>query len=108
MIATFFDRIREEQSLHPDRPITQIVNNACLHTIPRTINTGLGALMILVSLYLLGGDTLADFALALLIGILVGTYSSVFTASPLAIAFESRWPRPEPEPTPARRQPRRA
>jgi SecD/SecF fusion protein len=106
--VVIFDRIREERNLHPDRPITQIVNNACLHTIPRTINTGLGALMILVSLYLLGGDTLADFALALLIGILVGTYSSVFAASPLAIAFESRWPRPEPEPTPARRQPRRA
>lgn len=107
--VVIFDRIREEQNLHPDRPIAQIVNNACLHTIPRTINTGLGALMILVSLYVLGGDTLADFALALLIGILVGTYSSVFTASPLAIAFESRWPRPEPEPTPAaRRQPRRA
>ncbi len=46
-----------------------MANDACLQTIPRTINTGLGALFILVALYVLGGDTLTDFALALLIGI---------------------------------------
>jgi SecD/SecF fusion protein len=60
--------------------------------------------MILVSLYLLGGDTLSDFALALLIGILVGTYSSVFTATPIAITLEDRYPRPIPEPTPSERK----
>ncbi|MDP9072219.1 MAG: hypothetical protein M3N68_13250, partial [Actinomycetota bacterium] len=65
-------------------------NDACLQTIPRTVNTGLGALFILVALYLLGGETLTDFALALLIGILVGTYSSLFTAAPLAVAIEGR------------------
>lgn len=63
---------------------------AALLTVPRTINTGLGALFILVALYILGGDTLTDFALALLIGIVVGTYSSVFTATPLAVWFEGR------------------
>jgi SecD/SecF fusion protein len=57
-------------------------------------------MLILISLYFLGGDTLADFALALLIGIIIGTYSSVFTASPLAIFFEERYPRPPPEPEP--------
>ena len=98
--VVIFDRIREQMKLRPDDPIAEVANDACLQTVPRTINTGLGALLILISLYLLGGDTLADFALALLIGILVGTYSSVFTASPIAIFFEERFPRPPPEPEP--------
>lgn len=98
--VVIFDRIREQMGLRPDDPVEEVANDACLQTVPRTINTGLGAMMILVSLYLLGGDTLADFALALLIGIVVGTYSSVFTASPLAIYFEERFPRPPPEPEP--------
>ena len=67
-----------------------VANEACLQTIPRTINTGLGALFILVALYVLGGDTLSDFALALIVGILVGTYSSIFTATPVMVAFEQR------------------
>lgn len=83
-----FDRIREQRALQPKEPLAAVANEAALQTVPRTINTGLGALFILVALYLLGGDTLTDFALALIVGILVGTYSSVFTAAPVAIAFE--------------------
>lgn len=84
-----FDRIREDRRATPTREtLRAVANNACLQTVPRTVNTGLGALFILVALYLLGGDTLADFALALIVGILVGTYSSVFTAAPLAVALE--------------------
>jgi SecD/SecF fusion protein len=98
--VVIFDRIREQMKLRPDDPVEEVANDACLQTVPRTINTGLGAMLILVSLWVLGGDTLADFALALLIGIIVGTYSSVFTASPLAIFFEERYPRPPPEPEP--------
>ena len=98
--VVIFDRIREQMRLRPDDPIAEVANDACLQTVPRTINTGLGALMILVSLFFLGGDTLSDFALALLIGILAGTYSSVFTASPIAIFLEERFPRPPPEPEP--------
>jgi SecD/SecF fusion protein len=98
--VVIFDRIREQIALRPDDPIEEIANDACLQTVPRTINTGLGALLILLSLYLLGGDTLGDFALALLIGILIGTYSSVFTASPIAIYLENRFPRPTPETDP--------
>jgi SecD/SecF fusion protein len=83
-----FDRIRELRRSRPSHPLVDVANDACLQTVPRTINTGLGALFILGALYFLGGDTLTDFALALLIGILVGTYSSVFTAAPLAVLFE--------------------
>jgi SecD/SecF fusion protein len=103
--VVIFDRIREKQAERPEEPIALIANEACLQTVPRTINTGLGAIMILTALYVLGGDTLADFALALLIGILVGTYSSVFTATPVAIALEDRYPRPVPEEAPGERRP---
>ena len=83
-----FDRIRELRRARPRDRLVEVANDACLQTVPRTINTGLGALFILVALYFLGGETLTDFALALLVGILVGTYSSVFTATPLAVLFE--------------------
>lgn len=83
-----FDRIREQRALRPKESIAVVANEACLQTVPRTINTGLGALFILVALYLLGGETLTDFALALIVGILIGTYSSVFTAAPVAVLFE--------------------
>ena len=85
-----FDRIRELRRSRTKEPLLEVANDACLQTVPRTINTGLGALFILVALYALGGETLTDFALALLIGIIVGTYSSVFTATPLAVWFEAR------------------
>jgi SecD/SecF fusion protein len=91
-----FDRIREQRRLRGKEPLSVVANDACLHTIPRTINTGLGALFILTALYFLGGETLTDFALALIVGILVGTYSSVFTAAPLAVAFDRLSPAPVP------------
>ena len=81
---------------------------------PRTVNTGLGAVFILAALLVLGGDSLTDFALALLIGIVVGTYSSVFTAAPLggdvrrrSRTSRSRRPRrPAAEPSADRPPPR--
>ena len=91
-----FDRIREQRRLRAAEPLSVVANDACMHTIPRTINTGLGALFILTALYFLGGETLTDFALALIVGILVGTYSSVFTAAPLAVAIDRLSPAPVP------------
>ena len=72
------------------------MNSAILQTVPRTVNTGLGAMFILGALAVLGGDSLTDFAIALLIGIVVGTYSSMFTAGPLAIELERMSPSPPP------------
>lgn len=77
-----FDRIRE---LTKTRITPQSTNKALLQTLPRTINTGMGAAFILTALATLGGAPLTDFALALLIGLVVGTYSSMFTATPLAV-----------------------
>jgi SecD/SecF fusion protein len=101
-----FDRIRERLRGRTREPLDRLANDACLQTIPRTINTGLGALFILAALFVLGGDTLTDFALALLVGILVGTYSSVFVATPLLVAFERRsGTQPATAPRPAAREP---
>ena len=55
---------------------------------PRTVNTGLGSMFILAALAFLGGDSLQDFAIALLVGLVVGTYSSVFVATPLLTYFQ--------------------
>ncbi|MGH8866797.1 MAG: protein translocase subunit SecD [Actinomycetes bacterium] len=93
-----FDRIRELWGANRRTPFSQVANGAVLQTVPRTVNTGLGAVFILTALLLLGGDSLADFALALLVGILVGTYSSMFTATPLAIILERYNSNPPPGP----------
>jgi SecD/SecF fusion protein len=91
-----FDRVRELWGAQRKRGFDRVVNSAILQTVPRTVNTGLGAVFILTALAVLGGDSLTDFAVALLIGILVGTYSSMFTAGPLAIELEKRSPSPPP------------
>jgi SecD/SecF fusion protein len=85
-----FERIRELVRTPGKRGFAALANLGCLQTVPRTVNTGLGAVFVLVALAVLGGDSLVDFAVALLIGIAAGTYSSVFLATPLAIAFEAR------------------
>ena len=94
-----FDRVRERRRERTTEPLAKVANDACLETFPRTLNTGLGALFILVTLFVLGGETLTDFALALIIGLMVGTYSSVLTAAPLCVVLD-RW---RPAPTPVRK-----
>jgi len=105
--VVIFDRIREQRSLRSKAPLAEVANDACLQTVPRTINTGMGALFILLALYLLGGETLTDFALALIVGILVGTYSSVFTAAPLVVVYEKFASRKQP-PVASKGAPRRS
>ena len=92
-----FDRIREHTTRElgaedRKRPLREVVNEAILQTIPRTINTGLGAMFILAALAVLGGDSLTDFAIALLMGLSIGILSTIFTASALAVVLEERWP----------------
>ncbi|MER7638206.1 protein translocase subunit SecD [Streptomyces sp. NPDC126522] len=88
--VVLFDRIRELARRDRAAPFSRIADQALLQTLPRTVNTGMGAAFILTALAVLGGDTLTDFALALLIGLAVGTYSSMFTATPLAVELHSR------------------
>lgn len=90
--VVIFDRVRERRSAEPKRPLPALANEAVIQTLPRTFNTGLGALFILVALFALGGDTLADFALALIIGTTVGMYSSLAVAPPVWLWLEARAP----------------
>ncbi|WEV29587.1 protein translocase subunit SecD [Streptomyces sp. 71268] len=88
--VVIFDRVRQLQASHPEQPYARTTNTALVQTVPRTVNTGMGAMCILATLALVGGDSLTDFALALLIGVAVGTYSSMFTAAPLAVELQAR------------------
>ncbi|MFI6735443.1 protein translocase subunit SecD [Nonomuraea sp. NPDC050451] len=96
-----FDRVRELWSLR--NPFATAVNSAILQTMPRTVNTGLGALFILLALMAFGGDSLRDFALALVTGIVAGTLSSAFVAGPLAV-WLSRFDRKPPPGPPVKRR----
>ncbi len=87
-----FDRVRERWFGSSGQPFNEVANRAAVETIPRTVNTGLGAMFILAALAVLGGDSLRDFAIALLVGLIIGTYSSVFTATPLLTYFQQKWP----------------
>ncbi|MFH0515804.1 protein translocase subunit SecD [Streptomyces sp. M41] len=83
--VVLFDRVRELARRTPKAPLPGIVDRAILQTLPRTVNTGMGVAFVLTALALFGGPSLTDFALALLIGLAVGTYSSVLTAAPVAL-----------------------
>jgi len=83
-----YDRIRETQSTHPKMPYVNLVNKAVTETLGRSVNNSLTIIFMLLSLYLLGGETIKWFIFALLIGTISGTYSSTFTAAPLLVLWE--------------------
>ncbi|MGZ9276972.1 MAG: protein translocase subunit SecF, partial [Candidatus Limnocylindrales bacterium] len=85
-----FDRIRENKARHLGEPFDEIVNHSILQTFGRSITTSLTVLITLLSLFLFGGSAISDFILALLIGIMIGTYSSIFVASPLVVDWQAR------------------
>ena len=80
-----FDRIRENKARHLGEPFDDIVNHSILQTFGRSIMTSLTVVLTLMALWLFGGAAINDFVLALLIGIISGTYSSIFVASPLLV-----------------------
>jgi preprotein translocase subunit SecF len=83
-----FDRVRENKARHAGEPIDAIVNHSILQTFGRSIMTSLTVVLTLLALYLFGGSAISDFILALLIGIVSGTYSSIFVASPLLVDWQ--------------------
>jgi len=85
-----FDRIRENLRKSPSLSFEENVNNSILQTLNRSLNTSFTVLIVLLALYLLGGKTLHEFILALLLGISIGTYSSIFNAPPLLVSW-SGW-----------------
>jgi preprotein translocase SecF subunit len=83
-----YDRIRENKSRHAGEPFDQIVNHSVLQTFGRSINTSLTVVITLTALLLFAGASIHYFVLALLIGIISGTYSSIFNASPLLVVWQ--------------------
>ena len=85
-----FDRIRENLKRAKREPLGTLVNNSINEVLSRTIITSLTVVLVLVPLVLFGGEVLHDFSIALLIGVIVGTYSSIFVASPLLVVWHVR------------------
>jgi preprotein translocase SecF subunit len=83
-----FDRIRENRTRHAGEPFDRIVNHSILQTFGRSINTSLTVVITLTALLLFAGASIHYFVLALLIGVISGTYSSVFNASPLLVVWQ--------------------
>ena len=79
-----FDRIRENMKLHPKQDLQQLFNSSINQTLARTINTSVSTLIVLLSIFILGGDSIRSFAWAMILGVVFGTLSSIFIASPVA------------------------
>lgn len=87
-----FDRVRETLRNHPTADFESVVNKSVAETLSRSVNNSMTIIFMLLALYLLGGETVKHFVLALLIGTVSGTYSSTFTAAPLLLVFEKfKW-----------------
>ncbi len=84
-----FDRIRENQSIYRRVPYEKVVNHSIVQTLDRSINTQLTVLFTLLALALFGGLTIRHFVVTLLVGVLSGTYSSIFNASPILVVWEN-------------------
>ncbi len=85
-----FDRIREYLRVRRREPIEMIINNGINHVLGRTVIVSLTTLLVLVALFFFGGEVIHDFSFALLMGVLIGTYSSIFVASPLLILWKGK------------------
>ena len=79
-----FDRIRENLNLYKKRDFFTIFNNSLNETLARTVNTSLTTLLVLLCIFILGGDSIRSFAFAMIIGVIFGTLSSIFVAAPIA------------------------
>lgn len=85
-----YDRIRENSKKYIKDPMDKIINKSVNETLSRTILTSLTTLIVVVALFVLGGGVIHHFAFAMIIGILIGTYSSIFVASPILLAWRSK------------------
>lgn len=86
-----FDRIRENLKRMPGVSFEKIVNESIIQTLGRSLNTSLTVILVLFSLLIFGGESIRWFVVALLIGIISGTYSSIFTASPLLVIWQEKF-----------------
>jgi SecD/SecF fusion protein len=80
-----FDRIREDRKLYPTMPLPEAINKAINETLSRTIMTSLTVFLTILILFIFGGEVTRGFAFAMLIGVITGTYSSIFVAAPILV-----------------------
>ena len=85
-----FDRIRETIGLYPKRDRYQVINDALNSTLCRTMNTSLTTLVVVLCIFILGGATIRSFTFAILLGIIIGTYSTLFVATPIAYELQKK------------------
>ncbi len=85
-----FDRIRENLKKYHKNPLEFIINRSVNETLSRTLLTSVTTLMVVVALFTLGGGIIHDFAFAMIVGVLIGTYSSIYVASPILLAWQGR------------------
>jgi SecD/SecF fusion protein len=85
-----FDRIRETIGLYPKRDRYQVINDALNSTLSRTFSTSLSTLLVVICIFLVGGSTIRSFTFAILIGVIIGTYSTLFVATPIAYEIQKR------------------
>jgi preprotein translocase subunit SecF len=85
-----FDRIRENLRKYHKNPLEVVINKSVNETLSRTILTSGTTLVVVVTLFVMGGGIIHDFAFAMMIGIIVGTYSSIYVASPILLAWKVR------------------
>jgi len=86
-----YDRIRENMEIHTSVDLEELLNTSVNQTLSRTVLTSMTTIVTLLSLYFLGGEVIRPFAFTMLIGVVVGTYSSIFIASPLLLFLETRY-----------------
>jgi len=85
-----FDRIRENLKKYRKKPLDFVINRSLNETLSRTILTSLTTLTVVIALFVIGGGIVHDFAFAMIIGILIGTYSSIYVASPILLIWRRR------------------
>ena len=85
-----FDRIRENLKKLHKNPLELIINRSVNETLSRTILTSITTLVVVIALFVLGGGIIHDFAFAMMVGVIVGTYSSIYVASPILLAWQGR------------------
>ena len=90
--VVIFDRIREFMGLYPKRDIKENIDSAICATLSRTINTSGTTLVTLLAIFIFGGETIRGFVFALILGVIIGTYSSVFIATPIAYDLQRKAP----------------
>jgi preprotein translocase subunit SecF len=83
-----FDRIRENLRRTPNKTFEEVANSSTNQTLARSLNTSMTVLLVLVALLLLGGESIRNFILALTLGVAIGTYSSIFNATPLLVSWQ--------------------